>query len=411
MSLFVLCVVFLTWVCVASSRPMISYVRAKLVLAVASATVAAVMWRRQRATRAIRSPKRKQPKAPRQNAQGQNNPNFFAPRDKAGNLSINLRFIDIFLRWDCGRLLLDWGLFPNTQEITESMACLETIRERLPEVPMSSSDVIAVVIGDGRTPRTAALLSMRTKWHVLSIDPALHGLEPAGRAPPCEENAPCTVVSSAVPSPDATSYATLPKELRCPKLEEQEKTNRAVVKRAKMRDALATLDRLSILPLKAQEVSVRLTAAQGSAHSQEDQSAACEPPAFPLSPFGRVILLLPHAHVTPDDALRCLRFDKTAQAAYAASGRSPIISVIQLPCCGYVFHDLAINGAPDLDFMEPRIATSARCVRVWRDVASRFDFSASLHGRGVPKQVMHIADTKARRRAAQTQTISSLARV
>ena len=32
---------------------------------------------------------------------------------------INLRYIDNFLRWGCGRALLEMGLFPNTKEITE----------------------------------------------------------------------------------------------------------------------------------------------------------------------------------------------------------------------------------------------------------------------------------------------------
>lgn len=35
--------------------------------------------------------------------------------------------------------------------------------------------VVAVVVGDGTSPRTAALLAMRTKWRrIISVDPALH---------------------------------------------------------------------------------------------------------------------------------------------------------------------------------------------------------------------------------------------
>ena len=104
---------------------------------------------------------------------------FFATKDPDGNLRINTRFIDMFLRWGCGRHLLGLGLFPNVQEITESMACLEAVREHLAGlVSLSCPAVCAVVVGDGRTPRTGALLAMRTKWHVVSIDPALHGLQP-----------------------------------------------------------------------------------------------------------------------------------------------------------------------------------------------------------------------------------------
>ena len=393
----------------------------KVVVVAAAAIMAAVARRRQRVTvkqqQRVTVEQRPQ-KAPRRNAQGQHNPNFFAQRDKSGNLAINLRFIDTFLRWDCGRLLLSMDLFPNTQEITESMACLETIRERVPEVQMSSRDVVAVVIGDGRTPRTAALLSLRTKWHVLSIDPALHGLEPAVQTwrsgdTRCVELCASNVHDAAAPATPSGStevaYAELPKELRHPKLEEQEQTDRARMKRAKMRDFLATLDRLCIVPLKVQDSTVWLTSAsstepEGQPH--EESTAAIDPSSFVLSPSGHVVIVLPHAHVTPDDALRCLRFDERALDAHAMSGQRPLISVVQLPCCAYVFHDRAINASPDFDFMDARIATSARCVRVWRDVASRFDFRASLVGRGVPKQVMHLAETKARRRATQTSSVA-----
>lgn len=48
------------------------------------------------------------------------NPRFFAPRDASGNLAVNLRFVDTFLRWECGQALLGMNLFPNTQEITEA---------------------------------------------------------------------------------------------------------------------------------------------------------------------------------------------------------------------------------------------------------------------------------------------------
>ena len=186
----------------------------------------------------------------RRNQQGQLNPRFFAARDADGNLAINLRFLDTFLRWDCGRLLLAMGLFPNSQEITESMACVETIREKLPDVRTASGDVVVVVIGDGRTPRTAALLAMRTKWQVISVDPALHGLEPPSA------DGTCDVCEGA---PVEASYASLPKELRHPKLEQQERTENARRTRSRMRDELASIDRLLIVPLRAQEAAIVLT--------------------------------------------------------------------------------------------------------------------------------------------------------
>ena len=90
---------------------------------------------------------------------------FFADKDAHGDLRINLRFVDNFLRWECGRHLLAMELFPNTKEITESMACLAAVTEKLRgTVDPTDPDCVCVVVGDGRTPRTAALLAMRTKW-------------------------------------------------------------------------------------------------------------------------------------------------------------------------------------------------------------------------------------------------------
>ena len=166
-------------------------------------------------------------------------PQFFAKRDGSGNLSINLRFIDNFLRWECGRRLLSMGLFPNAQEISESVACLETVAERLcHQISLKDSDVVAIVVGDGRTPRTAALLALRTKWNVVSIDPALHGL--SGN------------------DDTAVSYGTLPKELRHKNLEAQEKSARARSARERLRDELSCIDRLSICACRVQDAVIRI---------------------------------------------------------------------------------------------------------------------------------------------------------
>ena len=88
-------------------------------------------------------------------------PRFFADKDGSGLLRVNPRLIDTFLRWECGRTLLSMNLFPNVQEITESMACLAALTEHLGDQVASEDDVVAVVIGDGRSPRTAARCSAR----------------------------------------------------------------------------------------------------------------------------------------------------------------------------------------------------------------------------------------------------------
>ena len=89
--------------------------------------------------------------------------------------------------------------------------------------------------------------------------------------------------------------------------------------------------------------------------------------ALPLPPGGKVLVFLPHCHATPDETLACLRFPaaaanaanaadaaaddaKSADAAAEsadATGAMPraaaSISVVQLPCCGYVWHDTLLG--------------------------------------------------------------------
>ena len=58
------------------------------------------------------------------------------------------------------------------------------------------------------------------------------------------------------------------------------------------------------------------------------------------------------------------------------------ISVVQLPCCGFVFHSTALGRRPDVETLDGRVCAAARTVRVWRDVAHGFNFGASAEGLG-----------------------------
>ena len=53
---------------------------------------------------------------------------------------------------------------------------------------------------------------------------------------------------------------------------------------------------------------------------------------------------------------------------------------------------------PDHDYLDARIAASARSVRVWHDVAARFGFRESSYGRGVPKRAADLKSSNARKR-------------
>jgi hypothetical protein len=86
------------------------------------------------------------------------------------------RYINEFVRLDCAPDILALKLFPNAKEITESMAAFHAVRAHIVNQCGASFDnknIATVCIGDGHTPRTAALFAFRTAWACYSIDPKL----------------------------------------------------------------------------------------------------------------------------------------------------------------------------------------------------------------------------------------------
>lgn len=74
--------------------------------------------------------------------------------------------------------------FNNTndpiKELSESIGIFKRVQKDITDLNVKSfdelrktSEVLVIVIGDGTTPRTASLFVTMTKWHVLSIDPAM----------------------------------------------------------------------------------------------------------------------------------------------------------------------------------------------------------------------------------------------
>jgi len=271
---------------------------------------------------------------------------FFADKDAEGCIRINLRYIDNFLRWDCGRVLLEMGLFPNAKEISESVACLEAVTTRL-DLPLTCTDTVAIVIGDGRTPRTAALLAMRTKWaRIISIDPALHGLETEG--------------ISAAP--------TEAKMRREGMLSAGSSSGKA---RVAMRERVVGIHRLEVLGCRIQDATVTVEAHQ------------------------RVVIILPHAHVSPDEAIASIQIKRAASTRAVESEQEGgyvaprSLSLVQLPCCNYLWHKEALGQGPDAEFNDSRIGTPCRLVRVWKDVASEYLAWRIRGGKpGLPKDGM-----------------------
>ena len=84
----------------------------------------------------------------------------------------SLCYLDQFVGLTCAGDLLNLKLFPNAKEITESMAAYAALRKRL-EARLSEP-LSVLVVGDGSTPRTGALIAFRSRWNVTSVDPNIN---------------------------------------------------------------------------------------------------------------------------------------------------------------------------------------------------------------------------------------------
>lgn len=84
------------------------------------------------------------------------------------------RYMNEFIRLNkSGSDMLKLGLFPDAKEVTESYGALNAVSTKLKQYDFEDPTVTLVSVGDGTTPRTAALFAFRTKWNCISIDPLL----------------------------------------------------------------------------------------------------------------------------------------------------------------------------------------------------------------------------------------------
>jgi len=256
-------------------------------------------------------------------------------QDKNGNIAIRssprygnpdmlppvpkLKYLDRFLRRDCCADLLGMSLFPAAKEICESMAILHAI-DKVLLARFADPNTVGIVVGDGSSPRTAALLAVETKWQrVVSVDPDMLGLP----LPGCE-----------FPEPlDEASATSRQLQLRRKRQRRQHQLSQ-----------IANLERLEVVPRCIQDVCIDVT------------QAGCS----------QIIVALPHAHVAPEEAVKQLRFP----IAWLRQRTLPKISVIQVPCCKFVKRDRIWNCVADEEYVDEDMLTQERCVRVWHDVSA-----------------------------------------
>jgi hypothetical protein len=88
-----------------------------------------------------------------------------------------LKYVDFFLSLDCVGILSSSGAYPNCKEITETIGVFEAARLRV-GLAHPREDVLAVCVGDGVFPRTAAYVAYLSRWKAVSVDPLLRIEDP-----------------------------------------------------------------------------------------------------------------------------------------------------------------------------------------------------------------------------------------
>ena len=83
------------------------------------------------------------------------------------------RYMNDLFRLRCAPGLLATGYYPNAKEFSESSGAYRAAVRHLPAIDLDDRGVIALVVGDGNTPRTGAMFAFRSAWTAVSVDPRL----------------------------------------------------------------------------------------------------------------------------------------------------------------------------------------------------------------------------------------------
>jgi len=86
------------------------------------------------------------------------------------------KYMDEFIQqYKSAADMLILGIYPDAKEITESFGAFNAVRTKLKKLyDLNDPHVNLISVGDGRTPRTAALFAFKTKWNCISVDPNLN---------------------------------------------------------------------------------------------------------------------------------------------------------------------------------------------------------------------------------------------
>lgn len=95
-----------------------------------------------------------------------------------GNRMVSSRYLNRYIKLNSSEEMQRLQLFPNAPEVTEVFSILNIIESYILKKDTNidrnkENHVLCFVVGDGTTPRTAAVINFMTKWDTISCDPIM----------------------------------------------------------------------------------------------------------------------------------------------------------------------------------------------------------------------------------------------
>lgn len=95
-------------------------------------------------------------------------------KDKEATGTTCARYVTEMLKLACGAELVRLRVFPDAKELTEAFAASNAIRTHLRRRYEPDDERVCVIaVGDGNTPRSAALCAFLTRWQCVAVDPEM----------------------------------------------------------------------------------------------------------------------------------------------------------------------------------------------------------------------------------------------
>ena len=105
---------------------------------------------------------------------GRSRPHDLVKRDKDSTGATCARYVSEMLKLACGPELVRLRVFPDAKELTEAFAASNAIRTHLwSRYKPNDERVCLIAVGDGNTPRSAALCAFLTRWQCVAVDPEM----------------------------------------------------------------------------------------------------------------------------------------------------------------------------------------------------------------------------------------------